>query len=59
MFTIFQYMKLSCLPMYQQQIIRQWNKETIPFTIASQKDKTLRNKLKQGVERFYAKPLRH
>ena len=59
MFTIFQYMKFSCLPMYQQQTIRQWNKETIPFTIASQKDKTLRNKLKPGVERFYAKPLRH
>jgi len=34
-------------------------KKTIPFTIASQKDKTLGNKLKQGVERFYAKPLRH
>ena len=34
-------------------------KKTIPFTIASQKDKTLRNKLKQGVERFYAKPLRN
>ena len=34
-------------------------KETILFTIASQKDQTLRNKLKQGVERFYTKPLRH
>ena len=34
-------------------------KKTIPFAIASKKDKTLRNKLKQGVERFYAKPLRH
>ena len=34
-------------------------KKIIPFTIASQKDKTLGNKLKQGVERFYAKPLRH
>ena len=52
MFTIFQYTKLSCLPIYQQQAIRKWNKETIPFTIAPKKDKTLRNKLKQGVERF-------
>ena len=34
-------------------------KKTIPFTIASQKDKTLGNKLKQGVERFYTKPFRH
>ena len=59
MFTIFQYTKLSCLPIYQQQAIRKWNKENNPFTIASQKDKTLGNKLKQGVERFYAKPLRH
>ena len=52
-------MKLSCLPIYQQQAIRKWNKETIPFTIAPKKDKTLRNKLKQGVERFYTKPLRY
>ena len=34
-------------------------KKAIPFAIASQKDKTLRNKLKQGVERFYTKPLRY
>ena len=34
-------------------------KKTIPFTIASKKDKTLRNKLKQGVEKFYTEPLRH
>ena len=34
-------------------------KKTIPFAIASKKDKTLRNKLKQGVERFYTKPLRY
>ena len=27
-------------------------KKKITFTIASKKDKTLRNKLKQGVERF-------
>ena len=53
MFTIFQYTKLSCLPIYQQQAIRKWNKENNPFTIASQKDKTIRNKLKKGVERFY------
>ena len=51
MFTIFQYMKLSCLPIYQQ-AIRKWNKQTIPFAVASKKDKRLRNKLKQGVERF-------
>ena len=44
MFTIFQYTKLSCLPIYQQQAIRKWNKQTIPFAIASNKDKTLRNK---------------
>ena len=48
MFTIFQYMKLSCQAVYQQQTIRNWNKQkTIPFTIASQKDKTLRNKLRK------------
>ena len=34
-------------------------KKTIPFTIASKKDKTIRNKLKKGVKRFYTKPLRH
>ena len=34
-------------------------KKTIPFTIAPKKYKTLRNKLKQRVERFYTKPLRH
>ena len=34
-------------------------KKTIPFAIASKKDKTIRNKLKKGVKRFYTKPLRH
>ena len=53
MFTIFQYTKLSCRRVYQQQTIRKWNKENNPFTSASQKDKTIRNKLKKGVERFY------
>ena len=33
-------------------------KETISFTIASKKVTTLRNKLKQGVEKFFTKPLR-
>ena len=55
MFTILQYTKLSCLPVYQQ-LSESGIKKTIPFTIASEKDKTLRNKLKQGVERFYTKP---
>ena len=58
-FTIFQYIKLCCLPIYQQGTNRNLNKENKPISIASQKDKTLRNKLKQGVERFYRKPLRH
>ena len=31
MFTIFQYMKLSCLPMYQQQAMRKLNKENNPI----------------------------
>ena len=31
MFTIFQYKKLSCLPIYQQQAIRKWNKENNPI----------------------------
>ena len=59
MFTIFQYTKLSCRPIYQQWTIESGIKKTIPFTIASKKDKTLRNKLKQGVEKFYTEPLRH
>ena len=53
MFTIFQYMKLN------NKLPESRIKKTIPFAIASQKDKTLRNKLKQGVERFHAKLLRH
>ena len=53
MFTIFQYMKLN------NKLPESRIKKTIPFAIASQKDKTLRNKLKQGVERFYTKPLRY
>ena len=53
MFTIFQYVKLNCLAVYQQQTIRNWNKQkTIPFTIASQKDKTLRNKLRKVLKDF-------
>ena len=44
MFTIFQYMKLSCLPTYQQQAIRKWNKENNPIYYCIKKDKTLRNK---------------
>ena len=60
MFTIFQYMKLCCVPIYiNKKLSESWIKKTSTFTIASQKDKTLRNKLKQGVERFYKKPLRH
>ena len=59
MFIIFHYTKLSCRPRYQQWTIRKWNKENNPIAIASEDDKTLRNKSKQGVERFYAKSLRH
>ena len=60
MFTIFQYTKLSCLPVYQQQAIRKWNKENNPiYYCIKKKDKTLRNNLKQGVEKFYRKSLRH
>ena len=59
MFIIFHYTKLSCRPRYQQWTIRKWNKENNSIAIASEDDKTLRNKSKQGVKRFYAKPLRH
>ena len=58
MFTILWNTKLSCLPVYQQ-LSESGIKKRIPFAIASEKDKTLRNKLKQGVERFYTKPGRH
>ena len=59
MFIIFQYTKLSCRPRYQQWGITKWNKQNNPICYALEKDKTLRNKLKQGVEKFYTEPLRH
>ena len=34
-------------------------KKTIHFLLHHKKDKTLRNNLKQNVEGFYTKPLRH
>ena len=42
MFTIFQYTKLSCQPIYQQRTIRKWNKENNPIYYCIKRIKYLR-----------------